>query len=69
MLTLKEKFIYNCSGMGAATLFGDQGMVPVKGTLVYLKTPISYYFTAETEDGTVTVYPTQDRLTLGLSKE
>lgn len=69
LLSLKERFIYNCTGMGAGALFQDSGMLPVKGTLVYLKKPINYYFTAATPDGTVTVYPSQGRLTLGLSRE
>jgi hypothetical protein len=34
--------------MGSATLFQDKGMLPIKGTLVYLKTPVPYYFTATT---------------------
>ena len=34
--------------MGSAVLFGDKNMIPIKGTLVYLKNPINYYFTADT---------------------
>ncbi len=34
---LKEPVIVNCTGMGAATLFGDTELVPIKGQLTILK--------------------------------
>ncbi|MGB5247664.1 MAG: FAD-dependent oxidoreductase [Woeseia sp.] len=35
--TLKEPVIFNCSGLGTRTLFGDDELIPVKGQLVVLK--------------------------------
>ncbi len=36
VLSLREKVIFNCTGLGAADLFGDSQLVPAKGQLVYL---------------------------------
>jgi len=36
VLALRETVIFNCSGLGAATLFDDTNLVPAKGQLVYL---------------------------------
>jgi D-amino-acid oxidase len=33
---LREDIIYNCMGLGARTLFGDEELTPVKGRLVFL---------------------------------
>ncbi len=36
VLALEEPVIFNCTGLGAATLFGDDELTPVKGQLVFL---------------------------------
>ena len=36
LMTLDERLIVNCTGLGARTLFGDDTMVPVKGQLTVL---------------------------------
>jgi len=36
VLALKETVIFNCTGLGAAALFKDSSLVPIKGQLVYL---------------------------------
>ena len=36
VLALQEPVIFNCTGLGAATLFDDPGLVPAKGQLVFL---------------------------------
>ena len=36
VLAVNENVIFNCTGLGAATLFDDAGLVPAKGQLVYL---------------------------------
>lgn len=36
VLALGEPVIFNCTGLGAADLFDDSNLVPVKGQLVYL---------------------------------
>jgi glycine/D-amino acid oxidase-like deaminating enzyme len=33
---LRESIIYNCTGLGARTLFGDRELTPIKGQLVFL---------------------------------
>lgn len=37
LLTLDEPVLINCTGLGSHALFGDTGMMPVKGQLVVLK--------------------------------
>jgi glycine/D-amino acid oxidase-like deaminating enzyme len=34
--TLRESLIFNCTGLGARTLFGDQELIPIRGQLVFL---------------------------------
>ena len=36
VLALREPVIFNCTGLGAAALFDDPDLVPIKGQLVYL---------------------------------
>ncbi len=36
ILSLKESTIFNCTGLGAAKLFGDDNLVPAKGQLVFV---------------------------------
>lgn len=36
ILSLKESTIFNCTGLGAAKLFGDDNLVPAKGQLVFM---------------------------------
>ena len=36
VLSLDEDVIFNCTGLGAARLFGDEELTPVKGQLVFL---------------------------------
>jgi hypothetical protein len=36
VLALQETVIFNCTGLGAAALFKDSSLVPIKGQLVYL---------------------------------
>jgi glycine/D-amino acid oxidase-like deaminating enzyme len=33
---LPENLVFNCTGLGSAGLFGDQGLVPVRGQLAIL---------------------------------
>ena len=34
ILSLNEPVIFNCTGLGAATLFNDAGLTPIRGQLV-----------------------------------
>jgi glycine/D-amino acid oxidase-like deaminating enzyme len=36
LAALSEKLIFNCTGLGARTLFEDTGLMPIKGQLVFL---------------------------------
>ncbi len=36
ILSLAEPVIFNCTGLGAAKLFGDDNLVPAKGQLVFI---------------------------------
>jgi len=36
ILSLKQSTIFNCTGLGAAKLFGDDNLVPAKGQLVFM---------------------------------
>ncbi|MEJ2273303.1 MAG: FAD-dependent oxidoreductase [Woeseiaceae bacterium] len=36
VLSLRENVVFNCTGLGAAALFEDAGLIPAKGQLVYL---------------------------------
>ena len=44
--TLAEPIVVNCTGLGSATLFGDQELVPVKGQLVVLVPQAEVNYTA-----------------------
>jgi glycine/D-amino acid oxidase-like deaminating enzyme len=37
LLSLDEPLVFNCTGLGARALFGDEELIPVKGQLVVLK--------------------------------
>lgn len=36
LAALPEKLIFNCTGLGSRTLFGDQELMPIRGQLVFL---------------------------------
>jgi glycine/D-amino acid oxidase-like deaminating enzyme len=36
VLTLEEAVIFNCTGLGAKSLFGDEELTPIKGQLLFL---------------------------------
>ena len=36
VLSLEEPVIFNCTGLGAKALFGDEELTPVKGQLVFM---------------------------------
>jgi D-amino-acid oxidase len=69
VLSLPEPVIFNCSGLGAASLFKDEGLVPAKGQLVYLPPdPAVDYFTfggGKPGDGFMHMFPRGDVLLLG----
>lgn len=70
VLSLQESVIFNCTGLGAAALFGDEDLVPVKGQLVYLPPdPAVDYMTfgggSFGEHGFLHMFPRSDVVVLG----
>jgi len=61
---LGEPLIVNCTGLGAATLFGDADMLPIKGQLtVLMPQPEVDYITIG--PGGLYMMPRQDGIILG----
>jgi glycine/D-amino acid oxidase-like deaminating enzyme len=61
---LSEPVIVNCTGLGAATLFGDADMLPIKGQLtVLMPQPEIDYITIG--PGGLYMMPRQDGIILG----
>jgi glycine/D-amino acid oxidase-like deaminating enzyme len=66
VLALSEPVIFNCTGLGAAALFGDSELVPAKGQLVYLPPdPGVDYFTIGGGNGILYMFPRSDVVLLG----
>jgi glycine/D-amino acid oxidase-like deaminating enzyme len=61
---LREGVIYNCTGLGARTLFGDQELTPVKGQLVFLlpQAEVEYMTVGP---GDIYMFPRHDGVLLG----
>jgi glycine/D-amino acid oxidase-like deaminating enzyme len=60
---LPEKLVFNCTGLGARDLFGDQELVPVKGQLtILLPQPEVQYATLA---GDLYMFPRSDGIVLG----
>jgi hypothetical protein len=63
---LKEALIFNCTGLGAAQLFGDAELTPAKGQLVYFPPdPAVDYMTFGGGQGNLYMFPRSDVLLLG----
>lgn len=45
VLALDERMIFNCTGLGAKALFGDDELTPIKGQLVFLPPDLAVDFT------------------------
>jgi glycine/D-amino acid oxidase-like deaminating enzyme len=54
LLALEQPVIFNCTGLGAKALFGDDELTPVKGQLVFLPPDLDVDY--------LTVYPGSDLL-------
>jgi glycine/D-amino acid oxidase-like deaminating enzyme len=66
VLSLAEPLIFNCTGLGAAQLFGDAELTPAKGQLVYFAPdPAIDYMTFGGGDGVLYMFPRSDVLLLG----
>jgi glycine/D-amino acid oxidase-like deaminating enzyme len=62
--SMKEDLIFNCTGLGARELFGDQELTPIRGQLVFLlPQPEIDYCTIG--PGNVYMFPRHDGILLG----
>ena len=65
---LTEKVVYNCTGLGARTLFGDAELTPIRGQLTFLlPQPEIDYMTIG--PGDIYMFPRRDGILLGGSHE
>lgn len=65
---LKENLIFNCTGLGARTLFNDQELTPIKGQLAFLlpQPEVNYCTIGPTN---IYMFPRRDGILLGGSHE
>jgi D-amino-acid oxidase len=70
VLALEEPVIFNCTGLGAAALFGDTELVPARGQLVFMPPDDRLdYLTIGGGQGTLYMFPRPDGILLGGSFE
>ena len=68
LLTLRENLIFNCTGLGARTLFNDEELIPVRGQLTFLlPQPEIDYMTVG--PGDIYMFPRRDGILLGGTHE
>ena len=68
LMELREDLIFNCTGLGARTLFGDQELIPIRGQLVFLlPQPEVDYCTLGPDN--IYMFPRRDGIVLGGSFE
>ena len=66
VLSLEEPVVFNCLGLGAGEVFGDDGLMPAKGQLVLLPPdPGVDYFTLGGGRGNLYLFSRSDSLLLG----
>ncbi|MCZ4298630.1 FAD-dependent oxidoreductase [Henriciella marina] len=67
VMALPEQTIVNCTGLGAAGLFGDEALVPVKGQLSHLlpQPDVTYSYVAPTSNGVLYMFPRKTGIVLG----
>jgi glycine/D-amino acid oxidase-like deaminating enzyme len=64
LMGLREELIFNCTGLGARTLFGDSELIPIRGQLVFLlPQPEVDYCTLG--PGSIYMFPRRDGILLG----
>lgn len=68
LMTLRETLIFNCTGLGAKTLFHDDELIPIRGQLTFLlPQPEVDYMT--TGPGDIYMFPRRDGILLGGTHE
>ena len=66
IFALPEKVFFNCTGLGAATLFDDTEITPAKGQLVYMPPdPDVDYLTIGGGNGNLYMFSRTDTILLG----
>jgi D-amino-acid oxidase len=66
VLALAEPVIFNCTGLGAAALFGDTELTPVRGQLVFVPPDERLdYLTVGGGEGVLYMFPRPDGILLG----
>lgn len=66
VLSLNEPVIFNCTGLGAAALFGDTELMPVRGQLVFVPPDDRLdYLTIGGGQGNLYMFPRPDGILLG----
>jgi glycine/D-amino acid oxidase-like deaminating enzyme len=61
--SLKEKLVFNCTGLGAKSLFNDKEMIPVRGQLTFLLPQPEVTYAALFED--IYMFSRRDGILLG----
>ncbi len=67
VLTLRLPLVFNCTGLGARALFGDQELVPVRGQLTFLLPQPEVDYAVLFED--LYMFPRSDGILLGGTHE
>ena len=66
VLALDEPVIFNCTGLGARELFADDGLIPVRGQLVFMPPDERVdYVTHGSGEGLLYMFPRADGILLG----
>jgi D-amino-acid oxidase len=66
VLSLNEPVIFNCTGLGAKALFGDEDLMPIKGQLVFMQPdPAVDYLTIGGGSGVTYMFPRKGEILLG----
>ena len=63
VLALSENIIVNCTGFGSKALFGDNGLVPIKGQLARLHPQLNLQYLFGRGDGYL--FPRKDAVIVG----
>lgn len=68
VLALDERVVFNCTGLGARALFGDEELMPIKGQLTLLLPQPEVDYITLTDDG-LYMFPRSDGILLGGTRE
>jgi glycine/D-amino acid oxidase-like deaminating enzyme len=68
---LSERVVFNCAGLGARALFGDEDLRPMRGQLAVLlpQDDIDYAYITGSEQGSLYMFPRKGAIVLGGTNE